>query len=172
MKILVSYYSKTGNTKAVAESIYNELKKDDAEIKQIKEVANPEDYSLIFCGFPVHAHSVPVAVHNFIKKLGKGQKLAFFSTHGSKTDGQMPKEAIHQAIGLAKDCEVLGTFTCRGQVDQEILDDLEKKPEHRAWVAEAASAKDHPDSADLEDAKLFAMGMLKKAMKFADFHKK
>ncbi|MBN2298173.1 MAG: hypothetical protein JXM72_06240 [Deltaproteobacteria bacterium] len=172
MKILVAYYSKTGNTKAVAESIFHELQKEGAEIKPIKEVTNPDEYTLIFCGFPVHAHSVPVAVHNFIKKLSQGQKLALFSTHGSKTDGQMPKQAIHQAIGLAKGIEVLGSFTCRGQVEQEILDDLIKKPEHRAWVAEAASAKDHPDSADLEDAKMFAMGMLKKAMKFGEFHRK
>ena len=171
MKILITYYSKTGNTKAVAEAIFQELQKDDAEIKQIKEVENPHDYSLIFCGFPVHAHSVPVAVHNFIKKLGKGQKLALFSTHGAKTEGQMPKEAVHQAIGLAKDVEVLGSFTCRGEVEQDIMDDLIRKPEHKAWVMEAASAKDHPDGADLADAKMFAMGMLKKAMTFADFHK-
>jgi len=171
MKILVTYYSKTGNTKAVAETIFHELQKEDAEIKPIKEVENPEDYLLVFCGFPVHAHSVPVAVHNFIKKLRQGQKIALFSTHGSKTDGQMPKEAIHQAIGLAKDVEVLGSFTCRGQVEQDIIDELMRKPEHKAWAMEAASAKDHPDKADLEDASMFAMGMLKKAMKFEEFHK-
>lgn len=172
MKILVTYFSKTGNTLAVAEAIRDALQQEDTEIKPIKEVESVEGYSLIFCGFPVHAHSVPVAVHNFIKRLKSGQKLALFSTHGAKTDGQMPKQAVHQAVGLAKGLEVIDSFTCRGQVEQEIIDDLMTKPEHRAWAMEAASAKSHPDEADLADARVFARGVLKKALKFEDFTKK
>lgn len=172
MKILVTYYTKTGNTKAVAEAIRDALQKEDCEIRPVKEVESTKDYSLIFCGFPVHAHSVPVAVHNFIKKIEPGKKIGLFSTHGSKTDGQMPKEAISQAVGLAKDLEVLGSFNCRGEVAQEIIDDLMAKPEHKAWAMEAASAKAHPDKADLEDAKTFAHGILKKALGFKGFDKK
>jgi flavodoxin len=172
MKILVTYYTKTGNTKAVADAIFEALHPEDKEIAAIKEVGSTDEYTLIFCGFPVHAHSVPVAVHNFIKKLNPGKKLALFSTHGSKTDGQMPREAIHQAVGLAKDLEVLGSYTCRGEVEPEIIDDLMNKPEHKAWAMEAASAKAHPDKADLEDARTFARGILKKALKFEEYHKK
>lgn len=172
MKILVTYYTKTGNTKAVADAIFEALHPEDKEIKAIKEVDSTDEYTLVFCGFPVHAHSVPVTVHNFIKSIRPGKKIAFFSTHGAKTDGQMPREAIHQAVGLAKELEVLGSYTCRGEVEQEIIDDLMNKPEHKAWAMEAASAKDHPDEADLEDARTFARGMLKKALKFHEFNKR
>ncbi|HOD70354.1 MAG TPA: flavodoxin family protein, partial [Deltaproteobacteria bacterium] len=60
MKILVAYYTKTGNTKKVAEAIYEALDKNDKTLKPMKEIEDVQGYDLIFCGFPVHAHSVPV----------------------------------------------------------------------------------------------------------------
>ncbi|HPW68816.1 MAG: flavodoxin family protein [Desulfomonilia bacterium] len=171
MKILVAYYTKTGNTKKVAEGIYQALDKNDKELKTMKEVEDTEGYDLIFCGFPVHAHSVPVSAQNFLKKIPPSAKVALFSTHGSQREGQMPKEAIHNAIGLVKG-EVLGSFTCRGEVEQEIIDGLVNRPEHRAWAMEARSAQSHPDSADLDDAQFFAKNMVRRAVGFTDFARK
>lgn len=79
MKSLVIYFSQTGNTKKVAEAIYEalpqpkELKKLD-EIKEAKSVA---DYDLVFIGFPVHSHSVPYRVENFLRQLPPARKLLF-----------------------------------------------------------------------------------------------
>jgi flavodoxin len=172
MKILVTFYSKTGNTKKVAEAIYNALNEDNAELEPIKDVRDPGDYDMIICGFPVHAHSVPMPVQNFLKNLKSGQKLALFSTHGSRTGGRMPREALEHALGLAKNAEILGSFTCRGEVEQQVIDDLIDKPQHKAWAMEASSAKSHPDKADLEDAQVFALGILKKALTFKGFEKR
>lgn len=169
MKTLVTYYSKTGNTKAIAEAIYEALGKENKDIKPIKEVKNTEDYSLIFCGFPIYAHSVPVPAQNFIKSIPSGVNLALFSTHGALREGRMPKEAIEHAIGLAKNAKVIGTFNCRGEVPQDELDSLADKPEHSAWVMEAQSAPSHPDEADIKDAKTFALDILKKVEKFDAF---
>jgi len=171
MKILVAYYTKTGNTKKVAEAIYEALDKNDKTLKPMKEIEDVQGYDLIFCGFPVHAHSVPVAAQSFLKKIQPEAKVALFSTHGSKREGQMPKEAINNAVGLVK-AEVLGSFTCRGGVEQEIIDELMNRPEHRAWAAEAQSAKSHPDRADLDDAQFFAKNIIKKALSFEGYTKK
>lgn len=170
MKILVTYYTKTGNTKKIAEAIYQALDKKDKDLKPLKEVEDIESYNLIFCGFPVHAHSVPVPAQNFLKKIQPAVKVALFSTHGARTEGQMPKEAIRNAIGLVK-AEVLGSFTCRGEVDQTVIDELMSRPEHHAWAMEAQSAQLHPDSADLDDAQFFAKNIIKKAMSFAEYTK-
>ena len=91
MKTLVTYFSKTGNTRKVAEAIYQALDEGDKEIKPMQEVNSVSDYSLIFCGFPVHSHSVPVPAQNFLKKIPPESKAALFSTHGSTTKGQMPR---------------------------------------------------------------------------------
>lgn len=166
MKILVAYFTKTGNTRKVAEAIHDAVKQEKPDLLPVKDVQDPGTYDLIICGFPVQAHSVPVPVQEFLKNLKNGQKLAIFSTHGSRTEGQLPKEAIKHAVGLARNVEILGSFTCRGEVEEEIIEALMAKSEHRAWAMEAASAKSHPDEADLEDARVFARNMVQKLRSF------
>jgi len=166
MKILVAYFTKTGNTRKVAEAIHDAVKQEKPDILPVTDVQDPGTYDLIICGFPVQAHSVPVPAQEFLKNLKNGQKLAIFSTHGSRTEGQLPKEAIKHAVGLARNVEILGSFTCRGEVEEEIIEALMAKPEHRAWAMEAASAKSHPDGADLEDARAFARNMVQKLRSF------
>lgn len=161
MKALVTYFSKTGNTEKVARAIYDALPVD-KEIKPIQGLDSAEGYDIVFCGFPVYVHSVPGKAQPFIKALGEGQKVAFFSTHGSLRGGQLPKQAFENAIGLASKAKVIGHFGCRGKVDPKIIELLMKQQENRAWAEEAQSADMHPDQADLEDAKTFALGMLNK----------
>jgi flavodoxin len=155
MKILVTYFTKSGNTEKVAQAIYQAIgaKK---EIVPLKEAKNPDGYDIIFCGFPVHAHSVPVPVQNFIKSIPPGKKLAFFVTHGSLRGGDLAVTAIEHAISLASKLKLLGTFGCRGKVDPKLIEALLKQPEHRAWAETAKSAASHPDESDLEDARQFA----------------
>ncbi|MBM4272129.1 MAG: hypothetical protein FJ139_08255 [Deltaproteobacteria bacterium] len=161
MKALVAYYSETGNTEKLARAIYDAVNVE-KELIPVQDVKNMAGYDIIFCGFPVHAHSVPGKALNFIKKLPAGQKVAFFSTHGSLRGGQLPKQAFEHAIGLAAKAKVLGHFGCRGKVNQTLIDALMKKPEHAAWAEEAMTAHVHPDQHDLEDSKKFAQEMIAK----------
>ena len=57
-KILVAYFSLTGNTKQVAEAIHDSLE-GDKTILPVDEVQELNEFTLIFIGFPVHSHSVP-----------------------------------------------------------------------------------------------------------------
>jgi flavodoxin I len=159
MKALVAYYSDTGNTEKLARAICEAIHFE-KEIKSIPEIQSADGYDIVFCGFPVQAQSVPRKAQDFIKGLPAGQKVAFFSTHGSLRGGQLPRQAFEHAIGLASKASVLGHFGCRGQVRQNIVDALMKKPEHKAWAEEALSAAGHPDSQDLADGKKFAQEML------------
>jgi len=159
MKALVTYYSDTGNTEKIARAIYEAIHLT-KEIKPVQDLSSCSGYDLIFCGFPVHAHSVPGKVEAFIKGLPAGQKIAFFSTHGSLRGGQLPKQAFEHAIGLASKAVVLGHFGCRGKVRQNIIEALMKKPEHQAWAKEAEGAASHPDENDAADGKKFAREML------------
>lgn len=161
MKALVAYHTRTGNTEKVARAIFEALPVD-KDLLPIRDVKSAKGYDLIFCGFPVQAHSVPEEAQPFIKALDENQKVAFFSTHGSLRGGQLPKQAFENAIGLAAGTKVIGHFGCRGKVDPKIIEFLMKKPENKAWAEEAQSAAGHPDRADLDDARDFAQQMLKK----------
>jgi len=154
-KILVAYISWTGNTKKVANAIFEALE-GNTTIKPLDEVQNLDEYELIFIGYPVHSHSVPIKTEEFIKKIPDGKKVALFSTHGSLTGSRLSREALEHASILASSSKILGTFTCRGKVSLQAMEVLSKSPEHKAWVEMAASAQTHPDENDLEDARDFA----------------
>ena len=163
MKVLVAYYSDTGNTKKVADSIYDSIEENEKEICLAKDASNLSDYDLIFCGFPVQSMGLPAKMEAFVKELPEGKKVAFFATHGSLRGGELAITAFYAALSLAKNLKVMGTFGCRGVVKQGIIDALLKKAEHRGWALEAQSAVGHPDEADLGDAKTFAAAMITKA---------
>ena len=154
-KTLVTYFSQTGNTKKVAEAIFESLE-GEKTIQPIEEIKQLNEYSLIFIGFPVHSHSVPLKIQNFIKEISENKKIAFFSTHGSLTGSRISREALEHAVILTSKAKVLGTFSCRGKVSLEAREFFKKFPEHEAWADMAVSAAAHPDQGDLEDAKAFA----------------
>lgn len=153
-KILVTYFSLSGNTKKVAEAIYEEL---DGEktLKKVDEIQDLGLYDLLFIGFPVHSHSVPFKIEELLKKIPPGKKIALFSTHGSLTGSRLSREALEHATILASKAKILGTFSCRGKVSLQAMEVLSKSPEHKAWTEMAASARTHPDENDLEDARVF-----------------
>jgi flavodoxin len=151
MKVLVTYFSQTGNTEKLAKAIFEAIESSEKEILPIQEVTAVEGYDIIFIGFPVQSHSMPGKVEVFAKRLPDGQKVAYFATHGSMRGGQLAVTAFYDALSISKNAMVLGTFGCQGKIKQKILDDLMEKPEHQAWAREALSAISHPDVSDLED---------------------
>ncbi|MGB4705114.1 MAG: flavodoxin family protein [Candidatus Saccharicenans sp.] len=159
MKILVTYYSLTGNTRKVAEAIHQALP-EPKELKPLSEVAGVTDYALVFVGFPVHSHSVPAKVESFLKSLPAGLKTALFMTHGSISGSRLSREAMEQALVLAGHTRILGTFSCRGKVSPQAMEILGRSPEHELWAEMAVTARNHPDENDLEDARAFARWIL------------
>jgi len=158
-KILVAYYSLTGNTRKVAEAIYESLP-DPKQIHPIGEVSDLDEYGLIFVGFPVHSHSVPVKAEKFLKRIPPGKKTALFSTHGALTGSRLSREAIEHAVVTASQAKIISTFSCRGRVSHQALEVLRKSPEHEAWADMAASASIHPNEHDFEEARAFARWVL------------
>ena len=154
-KTAVIYFSRTGNTKKIAQAIHQALE-GAKDLLSLDQAGNLEDYKLIFLGFPVHSHNVPYQVELFLKKIPKGLKIALFATHGSLAGGRLAREALEHASVIASQARIIGTFTCRGKVSLEALEVLKKSPEHEAWTDMAASAVTHPDASDMEDARAFA----------------
>ncbi len=154
-KTLVTYFSRTGNTRLVAEAIFEALS-GDKTLHPIAEAGDLAPYGLIFVGFPVQTHSVPYPVEVFLRTIPEGKKTALFSTHGSVTGSQLSREALEHASVLAAKAKLVGTFSCRGKVSMKALEVLMQSPEHEAWADMAASAATHPDAHDLEDARAFA----------------
>jgi len=137
MKILVTYYSRTGLTRKVATFISEDLEAHideitdsidrsgpigylkagkDASMKKLTKIkysAKPEDYDLIIIGGPVWAWTMCPAIRTYItdnKEILKTKKLAFFATQGS--DGADKKFRFMQEIIGVKP---LNTLTINGK---------------------------------------------------------
>lgn len=92
-KILVVYYSMTGNTRKVAKKIAKMLKADVDEIvvvgkhKMFTEAnitykKDPEKYDLVIVGTPVWAWTLTPAVKKYLEEnKGKIKNIAFFYTY-------------------------------------------------------------------------------------------
>lgn len=128
----------------------------DKTIIPVDEVQELTGFSLVFIGFPVHSHSVPFKIEKLLRRIPEGKKIALFSTHGAIKGSRLSQEAIEHAAVTASKAKVLGIFSCRGRVSPDALEVLSKSPEHTLWAEMAASARTHPNEADLEDAKTFA----------------
>jgi len=157
--LLVTYYSLTGNTKKVAEAVFEALPQPKT-IKPMSEVQSLEEFDLAFVGFPVQSHSVPYKAEKFLQSIPKGKKIALFSTHGSVTGSRLSREAIEHAVVVSSQAKLISTFSCRGKVSPQALEVLSRSPEHEAWVDMAASASTHPNEHDLADARAFALWVL------------
>ena len=164
MKILIAYYSESGNTEKIALAIKEELKDHDVDIKKATEIQGEslKDYNLMFVGSPVHAGGFPKKYKTFLKEIPEGldTKVASFFTYGVPIPGFYQKyeskiEKTTQKSGL----NFLGTFKCLGE--HRALHILEKVDKNAAEKAKVES-KGHPNDMDVANAKNFVREILTK----------
>lgn len=107
-KILVAYFSNSGNTEAMAKEVQNQVGGDLFEIKRKKEysssnltdeakaeienkerpeladkISNIDEYDVVFVGYPVWWHSTPAPVNSFLESYNlSGKTIIPFCTSG------------------------------------------------------------------------------------------
>ena len=143
-KALVAYFSYSGTTKGVAETLSSQIGADLFEIAPKEEysnvylqsnmeirrgdrpelsaaVDNMEDYDIVFIGYPVWFHATPAPVNSFLESYDLTGKLIipFCTSGGSDIDETMPT-FLDSCKGLA----VYGQRRISG--DGEISDWLEE----------------------------------------------
>ncbi|MHC1604549.1 MAG: flavodoxin family protein [Candidatus Methanofastidiosia archaeon] len=86
MRTLVVYYSKTGNTKKVAEVVARELGTD---VASIDEKPNIENYDLVVFGTPTHGGKPAKEMWSYMQKIPETENkkaAVFISSGGSGGD--------------------------------------------------------------------------------------
>lgn len=148
MKILIIYSSMTGNTKKLSEAI-NERLKGDKTLCSIDEAPGPEGYDLIVLGFWLMAGRPDPRSSRYLEKIGK-TKLFLFATHGAAVGTEHVRMAMSKARSLATSADLMGTFSCQGEVAPQFLEKALAKNPQPPWIGDAASAAGHPDTADIQ----------------------
>ena len=130
MKIAIRYYTKTGNTKKLAEAIGSAI---NVEAKTVDEPLT-EDVDILFLGSAVYAAGIDERVKEFIENINVNiGKVVNFSSAAliKSTYNQVKKQVEQKGLKMSDD-----EFHCRGAF----------KFVHRG----------HPDETDLKNAQEFA----------------
>lgn len=161
-KTLVTYSSLTGNTKQVAEKIFEiiEGEKELISLNNISDI-NINDFTRIVVGFWVDKGTADKRTREFIKKLS-GKEIAYFGTLGAAPDSKHGNDVNERVTALCSDKNIfLGGFLCRGKIDPKLVEKMGKfplklihplTPERLQRIEEA---KSHPDTKDFENAQQY-----------------
>ena len=153
-KILIVYYSLTGNTKFIAEALIDSIEADILELKPIKELKadsstrfiwggyqstmkkkpklidfdiNPLEYDLIILGTPVWAWNISPPMRSFLSKFDlTSKKVALWMCHAG--DGVKAMNRFKETLKGANIVEII-SFQ-----DPLKKDSDEKKEKAIAWI--------------------------------------
>ena len=163
MKVLVTYLSKTGNTKKIADAIFEKIPCD-KELKKIDEITSLEGYDLIFTGFPVWQFGPAEPARKFLEEHAAGKKIALFVTH-AMDPAAAGEEDLEKLSGILEKCKaavppenLAGFFNCQGELSEPIANFLLKNPDPQLnrFGAMRGLTAGHPDSAEIRAAGEFA----------------
>jgi flavodoxin len=149
MKTLIVYASITGNTQKLAEAIHHVLG-GEKKLCPIDEAPAPNGYDLVVIGFWLQGGKPDLKSAEYLAELKAGTKLFLFATHGAAAGSDHVVKAMAHAQSLAPTVQLVGTFSCPGQVSAAFLETARKKNPQPPWLQDAPAAQGHPDKADVE----------------------
>lgn len=162
MKYAVLYQSNTGNTKKIAEAIFDEINTEEKVLVDIYDMSHLPKADVYFVGFAVCDHSCSLSVMEALDSL-EDSKVALFATCGF-----YPVEKYKYIIEknmqawINEDVEYLGMYLCQGRVQHS---------QQVKFINGTSYAKDiihemfdkgesHPDEEDILSAKEFVRSVL------------
>ena len=163
MKVLVTYMSKTGNTKKVAEAIFEEIN-GEKEIKTINAVDSIEGYNIAFLGFPIHQMGPDKKTRKLIEKhCINGRNVVLFITHAAPEDSPDLLPMLDKFRQAARGANVVDMFHCQGELDKMTKRIMSILPDARLrrWAKEDNS-KGQPDKARLDQARAFSREVMQR----------
>ena len=163
MKVLVAYMSQTGNTKKVAQAMFDEIA-DMKEMKRIEEVESIVDYDLAFLGFPIHGEGPDKKTTGLIVRLCvEGTRVVLFVTHASPQDAEELPAMLRKFSEAAHQAEVVDMFDCQGQLAKALRMFMLVMPnaKYRRW-ARNDNSQGQPDEAQLNRARAFTRDVMKR----------
>ena len=168
MKYAIMYCSKTGNTRQLAEAIYEAFPEKETRIEAVSEKQISVSEPVILVGFWVDKGTCPSEIQALLQTL-HGKQVALFGTAGfGASSTYFAAIAARVQAFLPEDNRLLGSYLCQGKMPTTVRDryaaQLAETPgdAHLQGLLENFDhARTHPDESDLQAAKEFAKRILK-----------
>lgn len=165
MKYAVIYQSKSGNTRFIAEKIFEQLAAPEKELCDIDKSAQLPVADMYFVGFGVHNESCSMDMIDCMELL-EGMKFALFVTCGFvPSDQYKAKLEKMLEVWFPENAEYLGMYLCQGKVEkkqqQTMIEEMPEAGEQLQQLFLMGSS--HPDEEDIRMAGEFAASMQRQA---------
>lgn len=130
MKGIIIYSSRTGNTKKMAEAIFEELKKEFAvEIASVEEQVDIDNYDFALLGGYTDQGRPDKRILKVLEDI-KIDSVGLFATIGAMPDSDHGKEVQENMKLLLEGKDSLGVFLCPGYVDRKLMERIPMIPDH------------------------------------------
>jgi len=170
MKVLVTYFSQTGNTEKIAKAISEAAAQgNEVELKKMETVSagDTTGYDFIFVGSPLHAANLAAPVKEFLSAISAGpsQKLAGFITHSAPAYPDQAMEGFTEPMTTAcneKGIEYKGCFDCQGFLTEALHEMIKQRQNatDEEWEETVKQMTGHPDDEDVARAREFTQEVL------------
>lgn len=158
MRIAIFYQSKSGNTKAIAEEIYDCLYGEEVTLHDIDKTTVIPKADIYFVGFGVHNYNCSMGVVDFFEELDR-PNLALFMTSGLlPTEKYKDKISENVKVWLPDECNLIASYMCQGKTEaqvQEIIISKYKEAEDEL-IKMFEEGANHPNYEDISNARKFA----------------
>jgi flavodoxin len=162
LRVLVTYFSKTGNTKKIAEHIRAILKSKNYQVDMCSyDKINEMDlyrYYLYFIGSPCHSNDVVKPIKNVIDRLTLVKKANIFGfvTHSTETVGEYYQkwayncEKYYLKLSNSGNINLIGYYHCKAKPNFLIKLFIKKMvvTDTKAWEEYRKDIMDHPNQDD------------------------
>lgn len=161
-KWAVIYTSVTGNTEKIAQAIAEEA---DADLFRVQDApADLSNYEIVALGYWLRLGRPDPLMLKFMAQVHDANVL-FFQTHGTSPTSEHAITSFARAgQALGPNCEIVGTFGCRGKINPKMLAKRQKADPNDPHSGKKGEerwrlASTHPDEQDIADAKDFVERM-------------
>lgn len=162
MEYQIIYTSKTGNTRKLAEAVFDAIESPQKVIYDLEKDEMDFNSDIYFVGFWTNSGSCSIEVLDILSEM-HGKKIAMFGTCGLEYNQEYYREIeSHIDAFIPDDNEYLGTFLCQGKMPLKVKEKyeemLEKDPSDKRakyMIENFEKGLKHPDQQDIENVKKF-----------------
>ena len=161
MNILITYSSRTGNTRKLAQGIYKNISEDNelnVQMNPINKVERIEEYDAILIGYWVDKGAPNEEAIEFMKTI-KNKRVGIFATLGAYPDSNHGFNSLLKGEEFLKENnEIIGKYICQGAVSPSLIEVFKKldSNNYHAMTDEKLRrykiAKLHPNEAEILSA--------------------
>ncbi len=161
MKVLITYFSRSGQTRKVAEAIYDAIPPE-KEIRELSQVNSLEEYDLAFVGFPIEKFGPGDNVQKWMGETCLGGNIALFVTHAAPKGHSDLEKWLDACNCAACSANILGRFDCQGELSEAFVKMASMVPDPlvQGFARERPNTLGHPTTDELDEAKTWAKKVL------------